>query len=261
MTLSSSSTRAARARARRPARVALLQRGGAGPRQLGVGLRVLRARVGVAQVAGQVEHHPLGQPARLLHRVRVLGEAGGHGLRRGQRVRGVAAPLGLALVHASCPGPRPPSRPAAACARASGRARCRWPRPAPPAARPAGTAAGCGGGRGGRRGAGSRSAGARCRRCAAATARRRRPRRGAPPRSRARHGAVAGAARQAHQARPRGAPRRLVGGDRIAGFAIGARARVRVRLRDQPAQVAIALPGLAQQRQVRAVLHASSRRR
>ena len=88
-----------RARARRPARVALRQRIGAGPGQLGVGLRVLGARVGVAQVAGQVEAQPLGQPARLLHRVGVLGEAGGHGLGRGQRVRGVAAPPGLALVH------------------------------------------------------------------------------------------------------------------------------------------------------------------
>ena len=42
---------------------------------------------------------PLGEPPALLDRVRVLAEALGHPLGRGEHVRGVAAPLGLRLVE------------------------------------------------------------------------------------------------------------------------------------------------------------------
>ena len=72
------------------------------PAQLGelaVGVGILRARVAVAQVLGQVEAQALGQQAALLHRALVLAKALGHALGWGEHVRGVAAPPRLGLVE------------------------------------------------------------------------------------------------------------------------------------------------------------------
>jgi hypothetical protein len=80
-------------------RVALLQAHAAELRQVAVGLRALRAGVAISQVLRQVEGDALRHPAGLLHSLRVIGEAEPHLIRRRQRVRGVAAALGLALVE------------------------------------------------------------------------------------------------------------------------------------------------------------------
>ena len=83
----------------RPAAVALVHARAAQLRQAPVGRLVLRARVAVAEVGGEVEREPLGQPLRLRHRVRVLAEALGHPLGRRQHVRRVPAPPRLRLVQ------------------------------------------------------------------------------------------------------------------------------------------------------------------
>ena len=80
-------------------RVAL---GQPGPAQLGqraAGLRVLRARVAVAEVDREVEAQPLGQGGGLGHGARVVLEARGHRRRGGEHVRGVAAPQRLGRVE------------------------------------------------------------------------------------------------------------------------------------------------------------------
>ena len=82
-----------------PAAVALVHARPAELGQASVGGRVLGAGVAVAEVLGEVEPEALGQPHRLGHRVRVLAEALGHPLGRGQHVGGVAAPARLRLVE------------------------------------------------------------------------------------------------------------------------------------------------------------------
>jgi hypothetical protein len=61
--------------------------------------RVLRARVAISEVDGQVEAQPLGERGRLRDRARVVLEAGLHRLRGGDHVRGVAAPQRLRRVE------------------------------------------------------------------------------------------------------------------------------------------------------------------
>ena len=111
------------------------------PAQLGqppVGGLVLRARVAVAEVLGEVEPQALRQPAASRSTASgMLAEALGHPLGRGEHVGGVARAAGAPSRRASHPGAPPPSRPGAPRARARGRGRCRWPRTAPRAARPA----------------------------------------------------------------------------------------------------------------------------
>ena len=79
-------------RVRVAGRVALPQPSPAQLGQLAERLLVVRPRVAVAEVGAQVEPQAGGQLARLRHRLRVLGEARRHRLRRGQHVREVAAP-------------------------------------------------------------------------------------------------------------------------------------------------------------------------
>ena len=73
-------------------RVALPQLRPAQLGELAERLLVVGPRVAVPEVGAQVEPQAGGQLARLRHRLRVLGEARGHRLRRGQHVREVAAP-------------------------------------------------------------------------------------------------------------------------------------------------------------------------
>ena len=82
-----------------PIRVPVFQPGPADLGQRPVGVGVLRARVPVAEVAGQVEAEPLGDPGALRDGVGMLREAGGHRRRRGQMGRGVPTPLGLGLLE------------------------------------------------------------------------------------------------------------------------------------------------------------------
>ena len=84
------------ARARRGAvrvagRIALLEALRAQLGQRAVGLRVLRARVAVAEVLREVEGQPVGQRARLGDRARVVLEARRHRRRGGEHVGEVAA--------------------------------------------------------------------------------------------------------------------------------------------------------------------------
>ena len=81
------------------ARVAVIEPGPADLGQRPVGAGVLRARVAVAEVAGEVEAEPLGDPRALRDRVGVVREAGGHRRRRGEMGRRVPAPLGLRLLQ------------------------------------------------------------------------------------------------------------------------------------------------------------------
>ena len=80
-------------------RVALVDQRPAQLGQLAVGGGILRARVAVAEVDRQVEPQPLGQRGRLGHRARVVLEARRHRRRRGEHVRGVAAPQRLGRVE------------------------------------------------------------------------------------------------------------------------------------------------------------------
>ena len=48
------------------------------PREVAVGVQVLRLRIAVAELLGQVEAEPVGEAQRLRHRLRVLGEARRH---------------------------------------------------------------------------------------------------------------------------------------------------------------------------------------
>ena len=82
-----------------PARVPVIEPGPTDLGQRPVGVGVLRARVPVAEVAGQVEAEPLGDPGALRDGVGMLREAGGHRRRRGQMGRGVPTPLGLGLLE------------------------------------------------------------------------------------------------------------------------------------------------------------------
>ena len=204
--------------ARSAVRVALLEPLPADLRQAAVRRAVVGARVAVAQVAGEVELEPLRQPARLVHRLRVLGEALGQGLRpgpaRARCCRAAAAPTRRACDRAA----RPRTRPAAGCASERERGRCRWPRTAPPAARRARSAGGCGAGRAGRTGAAARPESARARRRAEAAAPARPPRRAraARPGRRAR--------RRARSRRGRRAPRRGARRHRARPTAAAARA-------------------------------------
>ena len=84
---------------RRAHRVAGLEAPVADLGQLAIGLVVLGAGVAVAEVAGEVEAQGVGQALGLGDRVGVVGEAGGHGLRRGEDVAVVAAAQGLGGVE------------------------------------------------------------------------------------------------------------------------------------------------------------------
>ena len=81
------------------AAVALVEAGAADLGQLAVGAGVLRARVAVAELGCQVEAQALGEPQRLGDRRRVLGEALRHRRRRGEGRGGVAAPPRLARLQ------------------------------------------------------------------------------------------------------------------------------------------------------------------
>ena len=83
------------AMARRLAGVAVVQPCRAQLGQAARGVRVLGARVAVAEVVEEVEPQPLRQPPCLGDRLGVLREARGHRLRRGEHVRPVPAPHGL----------------------------------------------------------------------------------------------------------------------------------------------------------------------
>ena len=80
-------------------RVAKLQPAAADLRQRPVGVGVLRARVAVAELRGQVEAQALGEPRGLGDRLWMLGEARRHLRRRGEHRARVAAPLGLGLLQ------------------------------------------------------------------------------------------------------------------------------------------------------------------
>ncbi len=166
-----------------------------GPAQLGqpaIGRRVLRAGVAVAEVLGQVELEPLGQPQRLGDRVGMIAKALRHVLGRSQHVGGVAAALGLGLVER---GAQPDGdhrvlqRDAVARVSVHVAGGHAWQRRG---ARPARRGAGCDAGRDASRGAGARFASGRGRRSPAGAGRPRRrpggrpPRRARPPRRRAR---------------------------------------------------------------------------
>ena len=81
------------------AAVALAEEVVADTGQLGVGAGVLAAGVAVAQLLGEVEAEPLGEPAALVHRLGVFGEASRHRRRRGQSRSRVAAPTRLGLLQ------------------------------------------------------------------------------------------------------------------------------------------------------------------
>ncbi len=98
MTRSSCSSRAAGSLLRVPA-VAIVEQRAAELGEAAVGRLVLRAGIAVAEVAGQVEAEPLGEPTRLVDRLGMIGEALGHRLGRREHVRGVAAPARLGLVE------------------------------------------------------------------------------------------------------------------------------------------------------------------
>ena len=80
-------------------RVALVHPRPAQLRQRAPGARVLGARVAVAEVRVQVEAQAVGQLQRLRDRLRVVLEAGRHRRRRGEHVGEVAAPHGLGGVQ------------------------------------------------------------------------------------------------------------------------------------------------------------------
>ncbi len=79
----------------RPAVVALAEPGPAGLGELAVGASVLGSGVAVAEVGGEVEAEPLGEPRGLGDRLGVLAEARRRPLRGDQRRRAVAAPFRL----------------------------------------------------------------------------------------------------------------------------------------------------------------------
>ena len=80
-------------------RVAVFEEMGAQLSERAVGGLVLRARVAVAEVGGEVEGQALGERCRFLDRLGMVGEPGGHRLGRGQDVGVVAAALGLGGVE------------------------------------------------------------------------------------------------------------------------------------------------------------------
>ena len=79
--------------------VALLEARGADACERRVGLRVLGAGVAVAEVLREIEAQRVGQTRALGDRVGVVGEAGGHRLGRGEHVRVVAAAQRLGRVE------------------------------------------------------------------------------------------------------------------------------------------------------------------
>ena len=81
------------------ARIAVVEPGPADLGQVAVGAVVLGARVAVAELGGEVEAQPLGEPHRLRHRLGVLGEAARHPLRRGESGARVSAPQRLGLLQ------------------------------------------------------------------------------------------------------------------------------------------------------------------
>ncbi len=187
ITRSSSSIRAwASPRRGAAARVALVDPRRAQLGELAVGIRVLGTRVGVAEIAGQVEPQPLGETAALGHRIGVVGEALGHRLRRCQRVRGVAAPLRLALVERLAQ----PHRDERVLERTRGPRAWACTLPVATQGTPSRSASSASSllrrRRGGRTAAAARSAGRPRRRSGAASARPLPRRRGVPPRRRAR---------------------------------------------------------------------------
>ena len=91
--------RARRGGVRVGARVALLELDPAQLGELAERLLVLRARIAVAEVGVQVEDQARGELLRLGDGVRVLGEARRHRRRRGEHVREVAAAQGLGGVE------------------------------------------------------------------------------------------------------------------------------------------------------------------
>ena len=84
-------------------RVALVEARLADLRQRAVRGHVLRAGVAVAEVAHEVEPQRVRQPCGLGDRLGVIGEAGGHRLRRGEHVGVVAAAQRLGGVERRVP--------------------------------------------------------------------------------------------------------------------------------------------------------------
>jgi hypothetical protein len=80
-------------------RVADLELRAAGLRELAVGVLVLGAGIAVAEVRAQVEAQAVGEPARLGHRLGMVLEAGRHRRRGGEHVAVVAAPPRLRRVE------------------------------------------------------------------------------------------------------------------------------------------------------------------
>jgi len=82
-----------------PGAVAIIQARLAELGQMAHRARILRPRVAVAKVAAEVEAQRLGQVERLAYRVRMIGEAAGHRLRRAQHVAVVATPQRLGCLE------------------------------------------------------------------------------------------------------------------------------------------------------------------
>ena len=229
-------------------RVALLEARAADLGQLAVGRGILGARVAVAEVLGQVEAQPLGQP-------------GGSPPppRDGRRSARPSPPAAASTCEelprrsGSHSSSVLPSRTAtsASCSGARSRA-CAWTLPVatvghPEPLRPARRAGGCGGGRSARTGAGARPAGGR------------------GPKMRSSSLAAAGEctpcrAQPDRQTSPSACASRSAS-EMLGGVGSPARPRALVRACDQPAEVAVAGPVLAQEREVARRRRASARRR